>query len=331
MTPGAPAGLRASSFFVVIQVRRLVVVADQEDPRGRSGERERQLQLGGVDVLDLVDEQVRAAVPPAGEERRVLAQAGESARHEVVEIDRPGRRETGRVARRRGAELLRHRPGPRVQLGARDRVVEDGPSFTRHVRPELAQDDRAVRDDGRAVPAVPEDLEPQGVERRDRDCPRRHAERQERRVQALAELGRGPAVERHRADPVGRIPSAIRTATRATSVVVFPAPAGATQRTGPGGAVAAPAGLGRVARGSPPAPCRTGVHATAGSSPRRDLRPTGLPRNHSRIRSAHRSPPGFAPRPGSAQQGRSRRPEWQRRRARPRATGALHTRRRRGR
>ena len=51
-------------------------------------------------------------------------------------------------------------------------------------------------------------------------------------------LGRA-LVERDRRDPVGRRSAATSHAIRATSVVVLPDPAGATQSTGPGGAVAA--------------------------------------------------------------------------------------------
>ena len=68
-------------------VDRLVVVADQEDAVPRRRQEQRQPELGAVHVLDLVDEQVAAALTPAGEQRRVARERGERVSDEVVEVD----------------------------------------------------------------------------------------------------------------------------------------------------------------------------------------------------------------------------------------------------
>ncbi len=47
------------------------------------------------------------------------------------------------------------------------------------------------------------------------------------------QLGRGPPAEGEQQDPLGRVPSATRRATRAARVVVLPVPAPATTRRWP--------------------------------------------------------------------------------------------------
>ena len=87
---------------------------------------------------------------------------------------------------------------------------------------------------------VAEDLAAEGVERPDADGPRRDAQR----LRAPASA-RSPSSSAARllkviaAIVAGSAPPSTSQAIRATSVVVLPLPAGATQRTGPGGAVAA--------------------------------------------------------------------------------------------
>jgi hypothetical protein len=55
-------------------VDALVVVADEEDPIRRRRQEQGQRQLAPVDVLDLVDQEVGAASPPAAEEGFVPAE-----------------------------------------------------------------------------------------------------------------------------------------------------------------------------------------------------------------------------------------------------------------
>lgn len=67
-------------------VARLVVVADEEDAVVRRGKDEGEPQLCPVDVLDLVDQQVRARGTPPGEDLGSPFQEPQCPRNEVVEV-----------------------------------------------------------------------------------------------------------------------------------------------------------------------------------------------------------------------------------------------------
>ena len=94
-------------------VDRLVVVADEEDPVGRSGQQQGEPELGAVDVLDLVDQQLPAAIAPAGEQVRVAFQLGDRAQDEVIEIESAAGRHGGLVGHERAGDRSRARRPPR--------------------------------------------------------------------------------------------------------------------------------------------------------------------------------------------------------------------------
>ena len=113
-------------------VDRLVVVADEEDPVRRRGEQQGQPELGPVEVLGLVDEQVRAALAPAREDAGVALEQAQAARDEVVEVEPAlaaiaasyaDERPRGR-ARRPGRPRPRRRVDAEVELQPRERRVE---------------------------------------------------------------------------------------------------------------------------------------------------------------------------------------------------------------
>ncbi|HEX7472874.1 MAG TPA: hypothetical protein VF323_07310, partial [Candidatus Limnocylindrales bacterium] len=92
-------------------VDRLVVVPHEEDPVGRCGEQEGEAELAAIDVLDLVDEQVRARDAPAGEDGGLCLQDAQGAGHEIVEVE---------TTQPLDLPLVRHeRPsdGPRFRVG----------------------------------------------------------------------------------------------------------------------------------------------------------------------------------------------------------------------
>ena len=240
-------------------VDRLVVVADEEDPVRRGGQQEGQRAAASG---RRPGPRRRGGGRSAARQRS--SSAGSSLEHverpadQVVEVERAARRERRLVARRTPGPA-----GPAVGVG-RDRRAASTPSssFSRENavssgRPRPARqsghDLGAGRSPGRrgrrtSTPASRRISRPEGVERPDPDRPRPDAERREGRVQPLAELlGRALVEGDGRDRPAGRRRSSTSQAIRATSVVVLPEPAGATHRTGPGGAVAARALVGRQA------------------------------------------------------------------------------------
>ena len=106
---------------------RLVLVADRHQVAVPLRQHADDLPLGGVRVLELVDEDVVEAAPPAVQDVGVLAEQLHRQRQQVVEVDRGGLEQTALVLRvdvgqgvlRRGARV-RHR-----LLGA-DEVVLEG-------------------------------------------------------------------------------------------------------------------------------------------------------------------------------------------------------------
>ena len=232
-------------------VDRLVVVADEEDPVRRRGEEQREPELGPVEVLGLVDEQVGAARAPAREDVAVAPRgAGGRARRDRRSRGRP-RRE---LAPRRRGRPGRSGPAPgraatssavdaEVELQPRERACRAAAS-----RPAPASG--AIRAqhrdpiDAAARPSAPASRRissPSAWNVRTRTARRASAERRQRRREPLAELVRGALVERDRGDRVRATPrrtrAARRSARRASSSCRCPA--GATHRIGPGGAVAA--------------------------------------------------------------------------------------------
>ena len=172
-----------------------------------------QLELGPVDVLDLVDQQLGAGRAPAGQELGLGLEQCQRARHQVVEVQPTGRREgalvgdersrarAGLRVRRDGLDVdamleLERREG-RVQPSALGRVgIGDDPA--EHL---VAIDQRLDRSTGR-----PQDLAAKGMERADPDGPRRDLQRPKSGGHPLLELVGRPLVERYGGDPVGRRP-----------------------------------------------------------------------------------------------------------------------------
>jgi hypothetical protein len=68
-------------------IDRLVVVADEEDAVRRRREQQRQPELGAVEVLGFVDEEMGAASAPCGQRARRSLEQSQRARHEVVEVE----------------------------------------------------------------------------------------------------------------------------------------------------------------------------------------------------------------------------------------------------
>ena len=103
-------------------VDRLVVVADEEDAVGRRGEQQRKPELRPIEVLGLVDEQVRAPVAPRGEQGRVALEQPQRPGDQVVEVEAAAPPDLGLV-RRVG-------PGDRARL----RIALDRPPGRRRGR-----------------------------------------------------------------------------------------------------------------------------------------------------------------------------------------------------
>ena len=100
----------------------LVVIADQEDPVRRCGQEQRQVQLGAVHILDLVDQQLPTSAAPPGEEAGLALQGRDGAEDQVVEVESSGGCDRSFVvhegSRRRsrlrvGGDLGRGRPATR--------------------------------------------------------------------------------------------------------------------------------------------------------------------------------------------------------------------------
>ena len=160
-------------------VDRLVVVTHQEDAVRRRGEQQRKTELRAVDVLHLVDEQVRAPSPPPIQCRRLALEDLESAPDEVVEIEATMLRERPLVR----DEGTRDRPGAgvgrdvvyrggQVQLQPRERGdVQAAPLGRRCPRPQVGDQLGAVDQRFDRPAGIAEDLATQGVERPQPDFP----------------------------------------------------------------------------------------------------------------------------------------------------------------
>ena len=190
-------------------IDRLVVVTDQEDAVLRRGQQERHPELARIDVLDLVDQEVRATRPPACEQRLVRCEVAKRERHEVVEIVRAGVRERGLVSEKRSRDRSGRRVASnlgrgdrQVQLQARERAVEPAPRGGVEIRAG-APEDRVPRAQCRILAGIAEDLEAERVEGAHAHGAGRHSERRERRVEPGSQLLRGPRVERDRGDRRG--------------------------------------------------------------------------------------------------------------------------------
>ncbi len=236
----------------------------------------------------------------------VALERPERAGDEVVEVERAGRRERPLV----GDEGARDGPGRRVarrpprrvdaevELQPREGVVEAPPGRRGSASGQhLAQQSDPRRHEVGVRPASRRISSPRAWNVRTRTAPGGDAERLERGVQPLAQLLGGARVEGDRGDRRRVGPVATSQATRATRVVVLPLPAGATQSTGPGGAVAAArwSGASRASRSATAADAgaaaevaRSAAHARsvvggafAASSP---VRCTGAPRTSPRRR-----------------------------------------------
>jgi hypothetical protein len=224
----------------------LVVVPDQEDAVRRRGEEERQPELGPVDVLDLVDQQLLAVRPPTSEQRRIPRQFQDRPQDEVVEVE-PAAGQDGRL-------VVDERPCVRAGIGIGGDLAAETPSSTlsretivssRRRPASSAHGATAARMAGRsasgstAIPASRRISRPRAWKVRTRTTP------------GAIPSGATAASRRSVISTAARllnviariasagVPVAISHAARATSVVVLPDPAGAMHKEGPGGAVAA--------------------------------------------------------------------------------------------
>ena len=225
-------------------VDRLVVVADEEDPVRRRREEQRQPELGPVEVLGLVDEEMRAAAPatapgPPAPPRGARAPGRRGRRSRARRRRRsPARRR--RTPARSGPAPGRRRPRPRSRRcrasGARSpcRAVASRPA--RPPAGAAAGSPSGRRAARPAAPASRRISRPERVERPDPDGARRRRR---------ADRGRPPSrsVSSSAARLLnviaaissgGAAPDAMSQATRATSVVVLPLPAGRDAEQRPG-------------------------------------------------------------------------------------------------
>jgi hypothetical protein len=163
--------------------------------------------LGPVEILGLIDEQVARVRAPAREDRRVALEEPKRPRDEVVEVETALGSQL-RFVREEGPRDgtgFRVRPDlrgrdPDVQLQPRERGVQPAPAGRPGVRHEPSEDVQPVDERLDPLAGVPEDLEPERMERPDPDRVGGQAQRRERGRQSLAELlGRAP-VERDRDD-----------------------------------------------------------------------------------------------------------------------------------
>ena len=209
-------------------IDRLVVVADEEDPVRGCGEEEGQPELRPIEVLGLVDEQMRAAGSPVGEDAgspssRRSARATRSSkssppRRRISASYAANVRATGPAS---GSDSIAAGSMSRSSL-KRDRIV----SRRRRSAP-VASGRTARRTSSRSTsgstrsPAVAQHLQPEGVERPDPHAlGEAFAERREGSADPLAQLLRGALVERDRADRFRRRRprrSARRSGRRASS------------------------------------------------------------------------------------------------------------------
>ena len=194
-------------------VDRLVVVADEEDPVGRGGQQQGEPELGAVDVLDLVDQQLPAATAPAGEQVRVAFQLRDRAKDEVVEVESAARGHGGLVGHERAGDrtraVVRRDVGGRdaqLDLEPRDRRVESEEIGLVRPRRDRGEDRRTVGERLDRDAGVAQDLAAQGVEGPDTDGSGLDAERRHGRIEPLGHLDGRPLVEGDRPDRVRRRP-----------------------------------------------------------------------------------------------------------------------------
>jgi hypothetical protein len=132
-------------------VDRLVVVADEEDPVGRRGEEQRQVELRAVEVLRLVDEEVRARGAPSDEQGWGLAQPVERPTDQVVEVELAALGQRAFIGDPRARDRARlwiccddRDVGPEIELEPREGRVQPGDCRRVQVRCELADECRPV-------------------------------------------------------------------------------------------------------------------------------------------------------------------------------------------
>ncbi len=196
-------------------VDRLVVIADEEDPIGGCGQQQRHPELGAIEVLGLVDEQMRAATAPSLQQHGVRLQSAECPRDEVVEVEATGLRDRGfvrdegprdqaglRIGRDRG------RIDAQIQLEPRDRRVERPPPGRAGVRGDLAEKRHPIdeRLDALARHRAGSRGRGHGTSEPEPRRPRRPIPPKGAKAvdEPLAELLRRPLVERDRGDLAGR-------------------------------------------------------------------------------------------------------------------------------
>ena len=228
-------------------VDRLVVVADEEDPVGRRGDQERQLELGSVDVLDLVDQQLAAGRAPAGQLDRVgLGACSSGACDEVVEVEsatlgqRPLVADEGSGAPSRVGSSAITSAVTRCSSLSAEKIVS---SWRRS--PGSAHGATARRSESRSTsgstgrPAARRISRPKAWKVRTRTVPGRTPSGASAASTRSTSSSAARLLKAIAAIAAAGVPVATSQAIRATSVVVLPLPAGARQSTGPGGAVAA--------------------------------------------------------------------------------------------
>ena len=209
---------------------------------------EREPKLGAVEVLRLVDQQVPAAFAPRREDVCPGLEQAQRASHEVVEIEAAAAPDLRLV---RGIRP-RDRPGLRVALdrqgidveveleAGKDRV--EAAALCRASQTGTAARSTSSRSSSGSTgsPASRRISSPRAWNVRMRTRGARPAsERLERRRTRSRSSSAARLLNVIAQISSGAAPSSISHAIRATRVVVLPEPAGATHRTGPGGAVAA--------------------------------------------------------------------------------------------
>ena len=197
------------------RVDRLVRVADRAEVAVGRAEQPQQLVLHRVDVLVLVDEDPPPPLPVPLDQRPVVRAAARTGRrHQLVQVDQV-------LLAQQRARTPRRRRRPR-RAGRRALGVVGDPE--------------ARRQPGRRG-VLPQDRQPQRVERGDRDV---LGDRAEQPVEPVPQLLGGPPGEGDRQACSGKTSSsAQRYAMRWVSVRVLPVPGPATISSGPPGADAA--------------------------------------------------------------------------------------------
>ncbi len=171
-------------------------------------------ELAPVDVLDLVDQQVRTGDVPAGEDGRLGLEQPHGAGDEIVEVETTEPLDRAFVGYERppdgpgigiGGDLVDG--DPQVELEPRECVVEPAQDRGTGPRSDVAEHCDPVHEGLDRPAGRAEDLQPERVERPHADGSGRDAERLQRAVEPLPELIRGTLVERDGGDRRGFSPT----------------------------------------------------------------------------------------------------------------------------